>query len=478
MGLGAHPPLRKENAPARVRARTEDKKRLNRTSGQECQTMPSIRSSLQSRLIARVTIATSVFLCFICIAAWGEDYLEHHLVQPVGGEYSTTLSAEKVRIEYFDSYHGELSLKTSAAGYSDDFYLTSGSFSGSHTADAYSLSREIELSGGGEMHAVTVTYASNTVTEVTFGASKGSLSQSIDFGNAGVDPPGVTIDLHFKDPVPGWLEIFYNGEDAEIRSFSRAFGLSEAQATPLYRAGVPGLIGVLSRFGYSATDVVNLALTKGLAYLEELLGKLSGGYVPGPIDRAARKFGIPRVHAKKLFNETNDYLFCSAVRSANDYLELVGNLLGWAVVGTMLASGGGIVTASQPVGGGTALESVGPFGANKIEAKIGEPIRLAFKLLHPVNHQLVFADPWLEPYLALTQVQADGSLMALGGYYGYIAFRLNSQTGEYFSYIDTTDLEPGTYYAYLAVRNPQNDNSTTSRIEIKIRKPLGTYYWG
>lgn len=438
--------------------------------------MPRIMSSLQSRLMSRVIIATSVFLCFICIAAWGEDYLEHHLVQPVGGEYSTTLSAEKVRIEYFDSYHGELFLKTLAAGYSDDFYLTSESFSGSHTADAYSLAREIKLSGGGEIHAVT--RASSTVAEVTFLGSYINLSQNFDFGNEGVDLPGVSVFIDFKDPVPAWLEIFYNGDDAEIHAFARAFGLSEAQATSLYRGGALGLIGELSRFGYSQAEVVSLILAKGLDYVRGLLATLETSYVPSIVDKAAVKFGIPWAHAKTLFNETDDHLFVSAVRSSKDYAGFIGNLLGWMVAGRMLAGEDGILAASQPAGGGAAVGSSAPFIAEKTLVKVGEPVRFAFKLLHPANHELVFVDPWLAPYLSLTKVQSDGSIMALGGYYGYILFQLNPQTGEYFSYLDTSDLAPGVYDAYLSVRNPANDIQAESRVRIKIREPIYTYYWG
>jgi len=383
-----------------------------------------------------------------------------------------------VYIKYSDSDHGELSLKTLAAGYSDDFSLTAGSFSGSHTADAYSLAREIELSGGGEMHAVTVADASNTVVEVAFGASQGTLSQSIDFGNAGVDPAWVSIDIYFKDPVPAWLEIFYNGDDARIRSFARAFGLSQAQATSLYRGGALGLIGELSRFGYSQAEVVSLILAKGLDYVRGLLATLETSYIPSIVDKAAVKFGIPWAHAKTLFNETDDHLFVSAVRSSKDYAGFIGNLLGWTVAGRMLAGEDGILAASQPAGGGAAEGSSAPFIAEKTLVKVGEPVRFAFKLLHPANHELVFADPWLKPYLSLTKVQSDGSIMALGGYYGYILFQLNPQTGEYFSYLDTSDLAPGVYDAYLSVRNPRNDIQADSRVRIKIRDPIYTYYWG
>lgn len=144
----------------------------------------------------------------------------------------------------------------------------------------------------------------------------------------------------------------------------------------------------------------------------------------------------------------------------------------------MLAGGDGILAASQPAGGGAAVGSGASFIAEKTLVKVGEPVRFAFKLLHPANHELVFADPWLKPYLSLTKVQSDGSIMALGGYYGYIVFQLNPQTGEYFSYLDTSDLAPGVYDAYLSVRNPANDIQADSRVRIKIRDPIYTYYWG
>lgn len=144
----------------------------------------------------------------------------------------------------------------------------------------------------------------------------------------------------------------------------------------------------------------------------------------------------------------------------------------------MLAGGDGILAASQPAGGGAAVGSSASFIAEKTLVKVGESIRFAFKLLHPANHGLVFTDPWLKPYLSLTKVQSDGSIMALGGYYGYILFQLNPQTGEYFSYLDTSDLAPGVYDAYLSVRNPRNDIQADSRVRIKIRDPIYTYYWG
>ena len=432
--------------------------------------MASITSSQESRLTAGAVILAVVVLCLFGMAAWADE----HIVQPVNGDYSTMLLADEILITYKDLCNGSLSLYTQAAGYTDDFYLSAGSFSGSHAADAYSLSRELQLSGGGQMHAVTD--ASSTVVEVGVAGSYMNLSQSIDFGNAS-DPPGVTIYLDFHDPVPASLEIFCTGDNARISSFAQVFGLSDAQATSLYRGGVVGLIGTLSHAGYSPAEVVNLALTRGLDYVRELVAKLESPYVPTPVDKAVRKFGIPWGYANTLFREANDQLFSSAVSRSNDYAEFTGNLIGWKVAGTMPADVSGMQAAIQPAGGGAAAGMAAPSITSRTVARVGEPIRLAFKVVHPTNPELVFTDPWLKPYLSLVRVEPNGSMMALSGYYGYVVFQLNPKTGEYFSYIDTFDLKPGKYYAYLSVRNPKNDVGTSSAIELEILEPVRTYCW-
>ena len=432
--------------------------------------MFTMTSRAQSRVTARVVIAATVFLCLFGIGIWANE----HIVQPVNGDYSSVSFADEVLIKYQDRGNGTLYLNTQAAGYNENFYLGAGSFSGWHAADAYSLSREIELSGGGEMHAVT--YASSTVAEVAFAGSYMNLSQSIDFGNAG-DPPGVTVLVDFHDPVPAWIEIFCTGDNARIRSLAQVFGLSEAQATGLYQGGVVGLIGALSHAGYSSAEVVNLALTKGLDYVRELVAKLESPYVPSPVDKAVRKFGIPWGYANTLFRETNAQLFSSAVRRSNDYTEFTGNLMGWTVAGTMPGNGSDMLAAIQPAGGGAAADLAASSITGKAGVKVGEPIRLAFKVVHPTNPELVFTDPWLKPYLSLVRVEPDGSMMALSGYYGYVVFQLNPKTGEYFSYIDTFGLKPGRYYAYLSVRNPTNDVETSSGIELEILEPIDTYCW-
>jgi len=432
--------------------------------------MRSFRNSQESRATAHVVILATVFVCLICIATWADE----HIVQPVNGDYSAVSFADQILIKYEDRGNGTLSLYTQAAGYNEDFYLGAGSFSGAHAVDAYSLSREIQLSGGGEMHALTD--ASGTVIEVAFAGSYMNLSQSLDFGNGG-DLPGVAVYVDFHDPVPAWIEIFCTGDNARIRSFAQVFGLSEAQATGLYQSGIVGLIGTLSRAGYSPAEVVNLALTRSLDYVRELVAKLETPYVPSPVDKAARKFGIPWGYANTLFREANDQFFSSAVGNSSSYTEFTGNLMGWAVTGTMPAEVSGMLAGMQPAGGGAVAGMLAPSITSKAGVRVGEPIRLAFKVVHPTNPELVFTDPWLKPYLSLVRVEPDGSMIALSGYYGYVVFQLNPRTGEYFSYIDTLGLRPGRYYAYLSVRNPKNDIDISSRVELEIREPIRTYCW-
>jgi len=404
------------------------------------------------------------------MATWADE----HIVQPVNGVYSDGFTADEVLIKYQDLCNGALYLYTEAAGYSDYFDLTAGSFSGWHAVNAYSLNRKIELAGGGEMYARTD--ASGTVVEIGAAGSYMNLSQSIDFGNAG-DPSGVTVDVVFHDPVPAWIEIFCTGDNARIRSFAQAFGLSGAQATGLYQSGIVGLIGALSHAGYSPAEVVNLALTKGLDYVRGLVAKLESPYVPSPVDKAARKFGIPWGYANTLFREANDQFFSSAIGNSSSYTEFTGNLMGWAVTGTMPAEVSGMLAGMQAAGGGAVAGMLAPSITSKAGVRVGEPIRLAFKVVHPTNPELAFTDPWLKPYLSLVRVEPNGNTMALGGYYGYVVFQLNPETGEYFSYIDTLGLEPGKYYAYLSVRNPKNDVDISSRIELEIREPIRTYCW-
>lgn len=107
--------------------------------------MPSTRNSQESRATTRAMILAAVFVCLFGIATWADE----HIVQPVNGDYSTILIADAVLIKYQDRANGILYLYTKAAGCNENFYLSVGSFSGSHTADAYSLSRDIGLAGGG-----------------------------------------------------------------------------------------------------------------------------------------------------------------------------------------------------------------------------------------------------------------------------------------------------------------------------------------
>jgi len=106
--------------------------------------MQSIRSSQGSRFTVPVLIAVTVLSCLFGIAAWADE----HIVQPVNGVYSDGFTANEVLIKYQDLCNGSLHLVTGSVGYTDDFYVTAGSFSGWHAADACPLTRDIGVAGG------------------------------------------------------------------------------------------------------------------------------------------------------------------------------------------------------------------------------------------------------------------------------------------------------------------------------------------
>jgi len=109
--------------------------------------MPSIRSSLQSRLAARVMILAAVFVCLFGIATWADE----HIVQPVNCDYSTASFADQMLIKCQDRGNGTLPLNTQAEGYSEYFNLIEGKLSGWHAAGACSLTRDMGVASGGSI---------------------------------------------------------------------------------------------------------------------------------------------------------------------------------------------------------------------------------------------------------------------------------------------------------------------------------------
>lgn len=372
-------------------------------------------------------------------------------VTQVHGRYSCHFAAEEGLIEYC-GVNGSVGIDTGASGYDDSFLMSAGGdFSGWHQATAYALSRGVELSGGGNVHALThaygtgagasgsggsITYPSGTTIELTFAGSYAAITEDIDFGNLGVDPPGVSIGVEV-DAEHAWVRVSFDADDARIQELVNTFGLSGTQATNLYQGGVLGLIGELSQFGYSGAEVVNLALTNGLDHLRGLLTMLDAPYVAGPIDKAVAKYHIPWGQAKDLYREFGETIFCQALSTSDTYKTFVANLKGWEIA----------------VWAGSLLD--------KTTVISGEVITAAFQLSHPITHEQ-FRNPYLMPYANVAQVLPDGKLRGLAGYFSYIEFSMDATTGTYYAQIRTAPdendkLEPGEYCAFVVLRNPATD---------------------
>jgi len=106
--------------------------------------MSGIRSGLQSRLAPRDDSG-----CCLRMPIGIATLADEHILEPVNGVYFGEFSADAVLIKYADLCDGSLHLITRAAEYTDDFYVTAGSFSGWHAADACPLTRDIGVAGGG-----------------------------------------------------------------------------------------------------------------------------------------------------------------------------------------------------------------------------------------------------------------------------------------------------------------------------------------
>ncbi len=359
----------------------------------------------------------------------------------VVGSYSCQFTAEEALVEYC-GVNGSVDIDTGASGYTDDFLMNAGGdFSGTHDAKAYTLSRNVALNGGGSVDAFSQEKGSpfNTWVKVEITATTLDMSQDISFTDLGLAPYvniGFAVNAQYA-----WVRFSFDASAAQAQQLANQFGLSQAQATSLYQGGVLGLIGELSQFGYSGTDVVNLALAKGIAYLEELLGKLSGGYVPGPIDKAVSKYNIPWGPAKSLYSEFGETAFVEALARSSDYKTFVANLKGWDVA----------------VWAGSVFD--------KTEVASGELIHAAFRLFHPDTGEQ-FLNSHMVPYANIVQVLPDGEIDGLGGYFGYVEFTLDKETGTYRAVINTAPdennrLQAGEYRAFIVLRNPGNDLYST-----------------
>ncbi len=353
----------------------------------------------------------------------------------VQGEYSVQLQGSEVFVK-FGGEHGTIGIATETPKYEDLFLMESECpFSGCQVAGVSSLCRKDRFSGDGFIYTGTE-WDSNSYEFLFTGNNGGYVQQDFDFGgsvSAGEVNMRVVLDAAYA-----WLVYGYDGEPARIQALIDTYDLSEAEATSLVSGDVYGLIAQLSQFGYSADEVVNLALCRGLDYLRELLTKLSMPYPGGPIDKAAEKYGLPRSVARDLFAEHRDTVFVSAVSRSSDYKDFVANLEGWDV---KLRTTGSLFDKTEVAPGGRILAS--------------------FKLFHPVTGEQV-SDPKLLPYANIAQALPDGRLNGLAGHYSYIEFRMDPETGVYYAPIETvvdenTKLAPGEYWAFVVFGNPGND---------------------
>lgn len=82
--------------------------------------------------------------------------------------------------------NGTVSINTSTPGYNDSFSMNSGGdFGGYHAVDAYSLSREAQFSGGGDIYAAT--YVSDLTVGIIIEGDTGYLGQNVYAGSLSTD---------------------------------------------------------------------------------------------------------------------------------------------------------------------------------------------------------------------------------------------------------------------------------------------------
>ena len=389
-------------------------------------------------------IALAVMVC-IAMSGVGKN------VVVLQGHADFKFATNEAFIEYC-GVNGSVNIETGASGYDDSFLLgAGGAFSGWQQEDAYALSRALAFSGGGNVHALThaygsgaaaaasggtVTYPGGTTIDLSLNASSANVTETIDFGNLGSDPSGINVGMAI-DAESGWMRAFYDEDDAQIQRLASTFGLSLAEASTLYEGGVVGLIGGLSQFGYSAAEVIRLALTQGIGDLRAVLSMLRSPYVAGPIDKAAAKYNVSWGQAQDLYKEFGETVFCQALSVADTYKTFLANLKGWGVS----------VWAGSLIDRATVLS--------------GGVINVAFRLLHPTTQEH-FHDSQLRPYITVARILPDGKLEGIAGYFSYIQCSLDQATGTYYSQISTAPegnetLAPGTYCAFVVTRNPATD---------------------
>jgi len=396
----------------------------------------------------RISLLCHFLSVLVLVAILGPSVLgrDTFATQVVGSTFSFQFAASDGLVECC-GVNGSVDCDTLASGYTDDFLMNAGGdFWLTHDAKGYSLDRIAALNGGGSIDATTTGAPYGTVVETKFTGGSAVLTQNFTFTNLG-DPPWVNIGCTVAAQY-AWVRFSFDASAAQAQQLANQFGLSQAQATGLYQGGVLGLIGALSWFGYSGADVVNLALTKGIPYLEELFAKLSGGYVPGPIDKAVSRYNIPWGHAKSLYSEFGGTAFVEALARSADYKTFMANLKGWNV----------------EVWAGSVFD--------KTEVSSGELIHAAFRLFHPDTGEQFF-DPHLAPYVNVAQVLPDGKLNNLGGYFSYVEFILDNETGTYRAVIntapdETNKLQPGEYRAFIVLRNPGNDLYATLKANFVV----------
>jgi len=365
----------------------------------------------------------------------------HVYLDEITGSYSLQLTTAEATIK-LGGTNGLVNIDTDTPVYNDDFLMNAGGdFSVCHIARVSNLYREESLSGGGDI--IGETNGNGTVTSYTFHGSTASLAHTRDFGNP-VDPAWVNIQLLLNAEY-AWVMFAsdYDQEALMIQAFTLAYGLSDAEGSALF-----GLYGELSRFGYSAAEVIRLAHTRGIDYLRELLAVLVSPFAPSPIDKAAEKFSIPWNLARNLFREFGDNIFIQALPRSGTYKDFVANLKGFDI----------------KVWAGSLF--------NKTEVVGGEEILAAFQLFHPDTGEQLF-DPRLLPYANVAQVLPDGKLNGLAGYFSYIEFGMDEQTGVYYAPIKTmidenNRLEPGEYYVFIGLRNPGNDTYSTIKASFTV----------
>lgn len=366
----------------------------------------------------------------------------HIYLDQIHGSYSLQLATTEATIK-FGGTNGAVNIHTAALGYTDNFLMNAGGdFSGCQFMSNPKLYREFQLAGGGSVSATTHP-SSGTDVVLTFNGDQGSFTQDIDFGS-GADSSPMNIQM-LLTAAQAWVMFAsdYDQEALRIESFAQAYGLSNGEASVLF-----GLWGELARFGYSASEVVHLAHTKGVNYLRDLLAMLRTPRVSNPIDKAAEKFGIPWDHARGLFREFKAPTFVTALSTSHTYKDFVAKLEGF----DMKVWAGSLLS-------GTKVMS-------------GDEILAAFKLFHPVTHEQLF-NPGLLPYANVAQILPNGKLKGLAGYYSYIEFHMDEKTGVYYARIKTAidekhKLEPGNYYVFIVLRNPGNDMYSTIKAEFTV----------